>query len=112
MRVEYSTRGEDVIACIGPAAAGCCYEVGGTVVDAFRSRHEETFFTPTREGHARIDLHATNRSQLIAAGVAPRDIYVAPFCTIHANDQFFSYRLEKKSAGRVGRSLAVIRRAK
>lgn len=110
MTSEYSTRAEDMIACIGPAAAGCCYEVSGTIVDAFRSRYKETIFTPTREGHARIDLHAANRSQLVAAGVAAGNIYVAPFCTMHDNDLFFSYRLEKARAGRVGRSLAVIGR--
>ena len=112
MKSEYGTRGENVIACIGPAAAGCCYEVGADVVDAFRSQYEETFFIPTREGHARIDLHAANRSQLVRAGVAPGNIYVAPFCTMHDNDRFFSYRLEKERAEPVGRSLAVIGRGK
>ncbi len=110
---EYSTRPEDIRAAIGPAAKSCCYEVGNEVIKVFKERflRSERLFTPTREGHARIDLHAANRDQLTSAGVAPDRIHIAPLCTMDRTDLFFSYRQEKKLHGRVGRLMSVIGRS-
>jgi hypothetical protein len=110
MRAEYGTRPEDVRACIGPAALRCCYEVGSDVTDIFRTRfsYADELLTPTRDGHARIDLQRANRRQLAAAGVEPTRIHAAPLCTICRDDLFFSYRRDKKLYGRTGRLLAVI----
>lgn len=112
MRVEYGTRAAELRACIGPAANVCCYEVGREVIETFRARFDYTdeLLTPTREGHARIDLHRANRRQLTEAGVAPERIHAAPLCTICREDLFFSYRREKQLYGRTGRLLAVIGR--
>jgi YfiH family protein len=109
---EYGTRAADLRAAIGPAANSCCYEVGDEVIKVFKERFPKSghLFTPTREGHARIDLQAANRDQLIAAGVSPDRIYVAPLCTMDRTDLFFSYRREKKLHGRVGRLMSVIGR--
>jgi YfiH family protein len=110
MRVEYGTRAGDVLACIGPAALGCCYEVGAEVIDTFRARfrYAAELLVPTRAGHARIDLQRANFRQLVAAGVLPARIHAAPLCTICRPDLFFSYRRDKKLHGRTGRLLAVI----
>ena len=113
MREEYGTRSEDVRAAIGPAANVCCYEVGSEVIEIFRTRFAaaDELLTPTREGHARIDLQRANRQQLTDAGVATERIHTAPFCTMCRNDLFFSYRREKPLFGRTGRLLAVIGRS-
>jgi hypothetical protein len=111
MHREYNTRPEDIRAAIGPSALACCYEVGEEVVEAFRScfAHEaDELLTPTREGHARIDLQRANRNQLIAEGVPPARIHLAPLCTMCRTDLFFSYRREKSLHGRVGRLMSVI----
>jgi len=112
LREAYGTRAEDVCAAIGPAANVCCYEVGKEVIDAFRARfvNADELLTPTRDGHARIDLHRANRQQLTEAGVSSERIHTAPFCTMCRNDLFFSYRREKNLYGRTGRLLAVIGR--
>lgn len=112
LTAEYDTRVEDVRVAIGPAAASCCYEVGADVITAFWQRFPEcdALFTPTREGHARIDLLQANRDQLIAAGVAADKIHTSGLCTMCRTDLFFSYRREKKIQGKVGRSMAVIGR--
>ncbi|MCA1566367.1 MAG: peptidoglycan editing factor PgeF [Acidobacteria bacterium] len=112
MRAEYGTRAGDVCACIGPAALHCCYEVGSEVIEVFRARfpYADELLTPTREGHARIDLQRANRRQLAAAGVEHARIHAAPFCTICRDDLFFSYRRDKKLHGRTGRLLAVVGR--
>lgn len=112
MRAEYGTRAGDVLACIGPAANACCYEVGADVIEIFRARfpYADELLTPTRAGHARIDLQRANRLQLTGAGVLPARIHTAPLCTICRDDLFFSYRRDKKLHGRTGRLLAVIGR--
>ena len=81
-------------------------------MDAFAAnfRSSEKYFKPTRDGHALIDLHLANRDQLIGAGVAERNIFTAPLCTISRTDLFFSYRIEKKKYGKTGRLLSVIGR--
>jgi YfiH family protein len=109
---HYSTRPEDLRAAIGPAANVCCYEVGAEVIAQFKDRfpQADSLLEPTRDGHARIDLHKSNRDQLVSAGVLPDRIYLAPLCTMDRTDLFFSYRREKALHGRVGRLMSVIGR--
>jgi YfiH family protein len=113
LQLQFGSQAGEVRAAIGPAANTCCYEVGSDVIDRFKELwpQAEHLFTPTRVGHARIDLQIANRDQLIAAGVRPERIHVAPLCTMDRNDLFFSYRQEKKRHGRVGRLMSVIGRA-
>jgi YfiH family protein len=112
MESEYGTRPQDLRCAIGPAANTCCYEVGSDVIERFKEIFPQAvhLFTPTRAGHARIDLQTANRDQLINAGVSPERIHVAPLCTMDRNDLFFSYRREKSLHGRVGRLMSVIGR--
>jgi YfiH family protein len=112
LQTEYGTRPEHLRAAIGPAATLCCYEVGADVIDRFKERFADadSLFEPTRDGHARIDLHKANRDQLMAAGVPAEQIHTAPYCTMERTDLFFSYRREKAVHGRVGRLMSVIGR--
>jgi YfiH family protein len=100
----------NLIAAIGPAALGCCYEVGSEVIEIFRKNfpYANSLLTPTSEGHALIDLHLANKNQLTDAGVSPENIYLAPFCTMQRTDLFFSYRVENKTLGKTGRLMSVI----
>jgi YfiH family protein len=109
---EYGTRPRDVRVAIGPAAGACCYEVGSDVINSFRERFPgcDDLFTPTREGHARIDLLKANRQLLSSMGVAEERIHTSPLCTMCRTDLFFSYRREKGVHGKVGRLMAVIGR--
>ena len=102
----------DLIAAIGPAACGRKYEVGQDVIDEFSENFSDSdrYFTPTREGHALVDLHAANRDQLIAAGVEPANIYTSSLCTMERSELFFSYRIEKRKYGKTGRLMSVIGR--
>lgn len=111
----FGSNADNLICAIGPAACGRRYEVGQDVIDEFRKKlaaESQTYFVPTRPGHALVDLHAANRDQLIASGVPPDNIYTAPFCTMERSDLFFSYRLEKQKYGKTGRLLSVIGRAR
>jgi YfiH family protein len=111
MTREYQTKPADVQVAIGPAAGACCYEVGTDVIAAFKSSFpHHDLFTETRADHACIDLLKSNRAQLVAAGVDPENIHVAPLCTMCRTDLFFSYRREKHVQGKVGRLMSVIGR--
>ena len=112
MREEFGTNPADVRAALGPAALGCCYEVGAEVVGPFREKFAgaDSLFTPTRDGHALVDLHEANRRQLVESGVAPGRVHALPLCTICRPDLFFSYRRDRKLYGRTGRLLSVIGR--
>jgi len=107
---EYDAKPENLRVAIGAAAGPCCYEVGSEVIDAFTERfaNGEQLFTPTRPGHAKVDLLKANRDQLESAGVLPERIHIAPICTMCRTDLFFSYRKEKSLHGKVGRLMAVV----
>jgi len=109
---EYRASAKDMRAAIGPAANACCYEVGPEVISVFKERFSpaDQLLTATSNGHARIDLQAANRDQLIDAGLSADRIHVAPLCTMDRNELFFSYRREKQLHGRVGRLMSVIGR--
>ncbi len=108
----YKADPANMIAAIGPAAGCENYEIGSDVIDAFAASFPDSgrYFRQTREGHALVDLHQANNDQLVACGVSPTNIHIAPFCTMTRPDLFFSYRLEKKKLGKTGRLLSVIGR--
>lgn len=112
LRSAYGANAADMIAAIGPAASCKMYEIGQDVIDQFAANfaNSESYFTPTSDGHAMVDLHAANRDQLIEAQLRPENISVAPFCTMESSDLFFSYRREKQDFGKTGRLLSVIGR--
>jgi len=110
LRETFGSNPADLICAIGPAACGRNYEIGQDVIDAFAENFagSEKYFSPTRAGHALVDLHLANHDQLISSGVAAENVYTAPFCTMERPDLFFSYRLEKQKYGKTGRLLSVI----
>jgi YfiH family protein len=112
MTAEFGAKANSMIAAIGPCASGENYEVGEDVIERFRTAipGSSKYFTPTKPGHALVDLKAANRDLLADAGVPAANIFVAPFCTIARTELFFSYRVEKKVFGKTGRLLSVIGR--
>lgn len=112
MQKEFGTNPKDLIAAIGPAATCRNYEIGQEVISAFEAKFppSEKLFSPTRPGHALVDLHLANKDQLLSLGVSEENIQLAPFCTMERTDLFFSYRVEKRLYGKTGRLLSVIGR--
>jgi polyphenol oxidase len=113
MTDEFGSDPADLVAAIGPAASGRNYEIGRDVIDEFAANHTDSgkYFTPTREGHAKVDLFKANQDQMAGAGVRLSNIFTTGFCTMERPDLFFSYRLEKRRYGKTGRLLSVIGRA-
>jgi YfiH family protein len=102
------------IVALGPAACGECYEVGRDVIDAYKREFRywrKLLLNFKDNGKAHLDIYAANVHQLMLCGVTPDRIYVAPWCTMHNNDLFYSYRQEGKGGpGVSGRALSVIGR--
>lgn len=110
MHDTYGSDPADLICAIGPAALCGNYEVGADVIESISQtfRDHERYFTPTREGHALVDLHLANEDLLADSGVNRANIFKAPLCTMERTDLFFSYRVEKAKYGRTGRLMSVI----
>ncbi len=111
MHTRYGTRGEDIIAGIGPSVSRQSYEVGADVVDAveaaFRPGHG--LLTHTTPGKALLDLWKANQTQLTEFGVSAASIEVSNLCTVKDNDLFFSAR--KGDRGRFGAGIMLARRS-
>ena len=124
MRKQFGSKPADIVAALGPAIGGCCYEVGTELVTEFTSQFAdaEEYFDEPRTGeepnplqwlnmmppghqpppkNVRLDLRKANRSQLLAAGLADRNIFVSNLCTACHTDLFFSYRKEGANSGRL-----------
>jgi polyphenol oxidase len=124
MQMQFGSRAEDLLAAIGPAIGGCCYEVGTEVAAAFSGQFANAaeFFDELRTGDepnplqwlnmmppghqpppkkVLLDLRKANRSQLEAAGVAAANIFVSDLCTACERELLFSYRKEGAQSGRM-----------
>ena len=127
MRAKFGCKPADILAALGPAIGGCCYEVGTELVTKFTSQFAdaEDYFDELRTGeepnplqwlnmmppghqppakNVRLDLRKANRSQLLAAGLRDANIFVSELCTACHTDLLFSYR---KDGGAAGRLIAV-----
>ncbi len=124
MRMEFGTRPEELVAAIGPAIGGCCYEVGTEVAQAFSTQfaNAANWFDELRTGdepnplqwlnmmppghqpppkNVLLDLRKANHAQLLDAGLRDANIFVSGLCTRCRTDLFFSYRKEGAQAGRM-----------
>jgi YfiH family protein len=120
MKTRFNARAEDLIAAVGPAACGRCYEVGEDVAADFKSEFSDTraFLLPSSfAGKFLLNVPAANFTQLIQSGLRVENIDVLPQCTMHQGDLFFSHRKDAStgsaqagSAGspREGRQLSII----
>ena len=134
MRMEFGTEPRDVVAALGPAIGRCCYEVGPEVAQAFAAQFPpaaEWFDGPFEQladgqeplwlpwltmmppGHipppprVQLDLRASNRWQLIDAGVPEKQISVNDLCTACRRDLLFSYRREGAKTGRLMAAIGI-----
>jgi len=123
----FGSRPRDLKVAIGPGIHGCCYEVGEEVrtkfesqfgyadrlfrevkeSDPVREKYPLLFLTARAPGHGELppkiflDLVEANRQQLLAAGVAKKNIWSAHLCTNCHPEALFSYRAENGKTGRL-----------
>jgi hypothetical protein len=124
MQMQFGTKPAALLAAIGPAIGGCCYEVGTEVAIQFQSQfaHAHEWFDEFRTGdepnpvqwlnrmppghqpppkNVLLDLRKANRAQLVEAGLRAQNIFVSELCTACRRDLFFSYRKEGAITGRL-----------
>ncbi len=109
MREHFGSRPEELIAGVGPAIKACCYQVNDAVYAAFQreplARDNVCFTRREDDGGAPslyLDITESNARQLLAAGVRPDNLEVAPYCTGCAADLFYSHRKRPHGDGRFG----------
>lgn len=93
----------EMAAAIGPSIGPTDYEVGPEVVAAVREVFpalHPALLSPTRPGHAQLDLWAANRAQLIHAGLRAEHVHVTGPSTALATADFYSVRGEGGNTGR------------
>jgi hypothetical protein len=100
------------IAALGPAACGECYVVGKDVIDRYKKEFRywrDLLIDLNEDGKALLDIHAANTQQLLFCGFTEDRIHVAPYCTMHNRNLFFSYRREGRDRpSGTGRLLSLI----
>lgn len=103
--------GQPLIAAIGPAARGCCYEVDSPVRQALSERYEHWLESPIlaegRVGHFQLDLPTLAIRILESTGLSETSIGTTHcVCTICDARQFESYRRDGTAAGRLSHFIA------
>lgn len=124
MQLEFGVKPSNLLAALGPSILPCCYEVGAELVTKFTAQFADgaDYFDEPRCGeepnplqwlnmappghqpppkNVRLDLRKANRSQLLAAGLRPQNIFSSDLCTACRTDLFFSYRKEGTRSGRL-----------
>jgi polyphenol oxidase len=89
-----------IVAVLGPAIGGCCYEVG----DELRGRFgpdSGSFFSAGSGGRSHLDLRGFNQHQLEASGLRRGHIEHIARCTACDPDRLPSYRREGRDCGRI-----------
>lgn len=110
MTERFGSRPEELLAGVGPAIQACCYRVNEQVRAAFAAHplaREAAIFEQRADAEGQLalylDVTASNARQLLAAGVQPERLEVAPWCTGCAEeDLFYSHRMRRHADGRFG----------
>ena len=106
MYEAYGSNSSDVIASIGPAIGGCCYEVDSEVADRFMEYTDS--IEKKKDDKYQLDLKSICHSQLLSSGLMEEHIELSSICTACQNDRFFSYRKEQGCSGRFVSALAMM----
>jgi hypothetical protein len=97
---------------LGPAIAGCVYqvseqvaaEVGSSIIpespepeilDSLFQLSESPVLPDSHPGRVRLDIRRAIALQLEQLGISPEQVAIAPHCTYQQPESFFSYRRDK-----------------
>jgi len=106
MNRVYGSRPKELIAGIGPAIGGCCYEVEEACIQPFRKMlPDDTHWCRSGlPGKYFLDLIAVNKMEGEKAGLLQENIFSIDQCTCCSTRNLYSYRRE----GKTGRILTTI----
>jgi len=108
MNSQFGTKGEHIIAAIGPSVSQDSYEVGEEVVEEVTQAFgaQSGLLIPQPNNKAKLDLWKANKLQLLAFGVRESNIEVSDLCSVKNNHHFFSAR--KGDTGRYAAGIMLI----
>jgi YfiH family protein len=95
MRERFNSQPKDIYAVFGPAIRKCCYEVAEDLSGIFPGYLSE------KNGKLYLDLTGINKNQLEKTGLSQKNIFDSGICTFCNPLEYFSYRREKESCGRM-----------
>jgi len=95
MQGRFGTEPQGLHAAFGPAIRSCCYEVGDDFKGHFACGLAE------RDSSLYLDLGKINKEALMDSGLKEENIFDPGICTSCRRDDFFSYRREGPSCGRI-----------
>ncbi len=99
---RFGSQPENIIAAIGPAIAGCCFQTQNEVPDAMLEAYGDMaspFIQPDGPDHFRVDLKGIIAQSLQDAGLSPDHIDISNHCTACHPDLFWSHRLIGNARG-------------
>ena len=95
MQEKFASQPEDLFVGFGPSIRACCFEVEKD----FKSNFSCGLIS--REGRVFMDIALVNQVQLINSGVPKRNIFDSGICTFSDHENYFSFRKEAQSSGRL-----------
>lgn len=96
---KMTSKPESLIAWVGPAICGACYEIGNEVFEAFTAKNAETQAGfQAKEGKWLANLPLIAQISLNALGI--NKVFQSNLCTFEQEDLFFSYR-KRPQTGRI-----------
>lgn len=95
MQEKLNTAPQNLYAGFGSSIRGCCYQVSENFKEYFSEGLSK------KEGNLYLDLAEVNTKELLATGVKKENIFPPQACTFCHNDEFFSFRKEGNSCGRM-----------
>ncbi len=102
MSEVYGTNKEDIVVCMAPAIASCCYEVDEPLYSAFSKlpyMDLKQIFAPKGNGKYMLDLWQANRLILLNAGLRDENIHLTDICTCCNSAFLHSHRASKGKRG-------------
>lgn len=105
---EFGCRREDIIAAIGPAIGGCCYEVDTPVYEQFIKSgiNLDGVFKAGRDSdHFMLDIKTANKNILLDCGIKEDNLDIADICTCCNAQYLHSHRA---TGGKRGNLAAII----
>lgn len=106
----FGAKAERMIAFLGPAIGGGCYEVGADVLEAWsrQAGSQASLAIKPHLNHWLFDLDAANRWLLRRAGLLDRHVESSGICTKCGGDQWFSHRGQGPLTGRYASIVALV----
>ncbi|MBS5786561.1 MAG: peptidoglycan editing factor PgeF [Clostridioides difficile] len=109
MQELYNSNPEELICIIGPSIGPCCYEVSVELIDKFVNKFGDlnNNIYVKRNDNVFLNLWSVNESILKKIGVKEKNIHNMNLCTSCRSNEFYSYRKDNKTLGRIGTILEI-----